>query len=182
MASSHDLVARVRRRGALDGRQHAGARFAPGVVEAGDCCAAVADVGVDGAEHGVGDDVADGGGAAEGDDDERVCAVGRNVACHVCDEGAAEMWSAVWTIHNASMDVLCNASRESTYFSNSITVVVLAACTRGQLPTTQVSFVPGLLPFVGQYAAAAYCSKSWRLEKTSSVTAGGDELEMSIFG
>jgi len=61
--------------------------------------------------------------------------------------------------------MMCNETPEAgysmgTHFSNSVTEVVFADSTSGQLPTTHVIFVPGELLFVGQYAAAAYCSKS----------------------
>jgi len=58
-----------------------------------------------------------------------------------------------------------------TYFSNSVSVVVSAASTRAQLPCGQVTFVPGLLLFPRQYAAAEYCEKNWSWSKISLETA-----------
>lgn len=47
------------------------------------------------------------------------------------------------------------------YFWNSISVFVLAASTRAQLPCGHIIFVPGLLLFTRQYAAAEYWLKNW---------------------
>jgi hypothetical protein len=46
------------------------------------------------------------------------------------------------------------------YFSNSVSVLVLAASTRAQFPCGQVTFVLGLLLFPRQYAAAEYWLKN----------------------
>lgn len=89
VADRDDLVGRVGVGGLLDGVEHAVAGLGPGGVEAAEGVAAVADVGRghDG-EVEVGQVVADGAGAAEGDDDEVVGAVGGDEAGDVGDEGA----------------------------------------------------------------------------------------------
>lgn len=57
------------------------------------------------------------------------------------------------------------------YFSNSVSVFVLAASTRAQFPCGQVTFVLGLLLFPRQYAAAEYWLKNWSWSKMFAETA-----------
>jgi len=56
---------------------------------------------------------------------------------------------------------------KKTYFWNSITVSVFALSTKGQFLDEQVTLVFGESLFDGQYAAAAYCSKRFRVTKRS---------------
>jgi hypothetical protein len=59
-------------------------------------------------------------------------------------------------------------------FSNSETVFVDADSTSGQLPCAQVTLVLGELLLDGQYAAAEYWEKNWRLERMSEEIAESD--------
>lgn len=88
VAHDHDFRSRVRGGGGFEGGEDAGARFEPGGPEAEGDFAACAEVGGDGGEFDVGDEVADGFGAAEGEDGEVVGFVDCDVACYVCGEGA----------------------------------------------------------------------------------------------
>ena len=65
------------------------------------------------------------------------------------------------------MKISKSRKRKKTYFWNSITVFVFALSTKGQFPDEQVTLVFGESLFDGQYAAAAYCSKRFRVAKRS---------------
>lgn len=89
MADGNNLVGRVGVSGGFDGGKDALSGLGPGGVEASEGMAAGADVGrVDEREAEVREVVADGAGAAEGDDDEVIGAVGGDEAGNVGDEGA----------------------------------------------------------------------------------------------
>ena len=89
VARDDELSCRVGVGGRFHGGEDACAGFEPAAVEARADAAGGADVGGgDGGEFGVGDEIADGGGAAEGEDDEGAGGVRGDVAGYVCEEGA----------------------------------------------------------------------------------------------
>lgn len=97
-------------------------------------CAPVAEICRDGFEVEVRDPVFDGGAPAERDDNELVRGVKRNIACDVCCEVALRVlvcwiwWMLAALMYTAHIDA-------STHLLYSMTLVALAASTRGQLPS-----------------------------------------------
>lgn len=88
VSHDHDLRVWIRGGGSFEGGKHAATRFEPGGPEAEGDFAVWAQIGGDGGEFDVGDEVAHGFGTAEGEDGEAVCFVDCDVACYICGEGA----------------------------------------------------------------------------------------------